>query len=72
MLKNKLERQLFKMLKLKLYGIYMIRCDVIDDNSIALMIDASNTFGDILPILYDFATIFTYFLLVNVITSSQD
>ena len=32
----------------------MIRCDVIDDNSIALMIDASNIFGDILPILYDF------------------
>ena len=55
MLKIKLERQLFKMLKIKiLYGIYMIRCDVIDDNSIALMIDASNTFGDILPILYDF------------------
>ena len=50
----------------------MIRCDVIDDNSIALMIDASNLFGDILPILYDFATIFAYFLFVNVITSSQD
>ena len=40
----------------------MIRCDVIDDNSIALMIDASYTFGDILPILYDFATIFAYFI----------
>ena len=32
----------------------MIRCDVIGNNSIALMIDASNIFGDILPILYDF------------------
>ena len=32
----------------------MIRCDVIDDNSITLMLDASNIFGDILPILYDF------------------
>ena len=50
----------------------MIRCDVIDDNSIALMIDASIIFGDILPILYDFATIFAYFYFVNVITSSQD
>jgi len=32
----------------------MIKCDVINDNSIALMIDASDIFGDILPILYDF------------------
>jgi len=41
----------------------MIRCDVIDDNGVALMIDASNIFGDILPILYDlllqFLDIFT-------------
>ena len=50
-----------------------MRCDVIHDNSIALMIDASNIFGDILPILYDFfATIFGYLLFVNVITSSHD
>ena len=41
----------------------MIRCDVIDDNSIALMIDASNIFGDILPILYDFCYNFWIFLL---------
>ena len=40
-----------------------MRCDVIDDNNVALMVDASNIFGDILPILYDFATIFTHFLL---------
>jgi len=32
----------------------MIRCDVIDDSSIALMIDASDIFVDNLPILYDF------------------
>ena len=32
----------------------MVRCDVIDDNSIALMVDVSNIFGDILPILYDY------------------
>jgi len=33
----------------------MIKCDVIDDTSnIALMIDAGDIFGDILPILYDF------------------
>ena len=31
-----------------------MRCDVIDDNNIALMIDAGDIFGDILPILYDF------------------
>ena len=41
----------------------MIRCDVIDDNSIALMIDASNISGDILPILYDFCYDFWIFLL---------
>jgi len=41
-----------------LYGIYLIRCDVIDDNSIALMLDAGNIFGDILLILYDFAANF--------------
>ena len=50
----------------------MIRCDVIDDNIIALMVDASNIFGDILPILYDFCYNFAYFYFVNVITSSQD
>ena len=32
----------------------MIKCDVVDDNSIALMVDASIIFGDILPILYNF------------------
>ena len=55
MLKIKFVRQLFKNVEIKiLYGIYMIRCDVIDDNNVALMIAASNIFGDILPILYDF------------------
>jgi len=40
----------------------MIRCDVIDDNNIALMIDASNIFGDIVPmcmILLQILDIFT-------------
>jgi len=38
-----------------------------------LMIDASDTVGDILPILYDFfATIFGYLLFVNVIITSHD
>jgi len=32
----------------------MIKCDVVDDNSITLMVDASIIFGDILPILYNF------------------
>ena len=41
----------------------MIRCDVIDDNSIALMIDASDIFGDILHILYDFCNNFWISLL---------
>ena len=54
----KYERQLLQMYRnwyYHLYGIYMIKCDVIDDNSnIALMIDAGDIFGDILPILYDF------------------
>ena len=50
----------------------MIRCDVIDDNSVALMIDASNISGDILQFCMIFATIFGYFYFVNVITSSQD
>ena len=25
-----------------LYGIYMIECDIIDDNNVALMVDVSN------------------------------
>jgi len=50
-----------------LYGIYMIRCDVIDNNNVTLMIDASNIFGDILPILYDFLLQFLHILFVNVI-----
>jgi len=29
--------------KLKiLYGIYMIECDIIDDNNVALLVDVSN------------------------------
>ena len=45
----------------------MIRCDVIDHNNVALMIDVSNIFGDILPILYDFLLQFLHILFVNVI-----
>ena len=44
----------------------MIRCDVIDENNVALMIDVSNIFGDILPILYDFLLQILHILLVNV------
>jgi len=33
-----------------LYGIYMIKCSIIDDNNVALMVDVNNIFGDILPI----------------------
>ena len=49
------------MLKLKFY------CDVIDDNNVALMIDVSNIFGDILPILYEFLLQFLHILFVNAI-----
>jgi len=52
-----------------LYGIYMIKCDVIDDNNVALMRDVSNIFGDILPILYDFLLQILHILSVNVVSS---
>ena len=38
-----------------LYGIYMLKCDVIvDDDVTALMVDASNILVIFLPNLYDF------------------
>ena len=48
----------------------MIRCDVINDNNVALMIDVSNIFGDILPILYDFLLQILHILFVNVIPTN--
>jgi len=51
----KFEKTFVLNLKLKiLYGIYVIECDIIDDSNVALMVDVSNIFGDILPILYDY------------------
>ena len=56
--------------KLKiLHGIYMIRCDIIDDNNVALMVDVSN----ILVTFYQFVWLlakFLHILFVNVTSPS--
>ena len=41
-----------------LYGIYMIGCDIIDDNNVALMVDVSN----ILVTFYQFVWLIAKFL----------
>ena len=49
-------------MKLKiLYGNYVIGCDIIDDNNVALMVDVSNLLVTFYQFVWLLATIFAYF-----------